>query len=241
MKKKIKWSELFNDKNFKYNTESKKLKNITAYKLAEIIYPDLNQKKFKKISNFIIKNIEIKKNNKLLDFGSGNGAFLFFFKNKVKKLYSLELSKNLIKFQKTFLQNTLYTLTNPYNINFYKKIKNNSIDTTLSCSVFHYFHTESYCKNILKEMIRTTSKQIFIYDIKNKIKKDIFISTVRKRQKLTKKEYFNKYKYTPQRFYTKSFFINFLKKNYPKLKCKIINLPKEATDSKFGFCLKIEK
>ena len=145
MKKKIKWSELFNDNNFKYNTESKKLKNITAYKLAKIIYPDLNQKKFKKISNFIIKNIEIKKNNKLLDFGSGNGAFLSFFKNKVKKLYSLELSKNLIKFQKRFLQNTLYTLTNPYNINFYKKIKNNYIDTTLSCSVFHYFHTESYC------------------------------------------------------------------------------------------------
>lgn len=61
MKKKIKWSELFNDNNFKYNTESKKLKNITSYKLAKIIYPDLNQKKFKKISNFIIKNIEIKK------------------------------------------------------------------------------------------------------------------------------------------------------------------------------------
>ena len=42
-------------------TPSQKLKNITAYKLAKIIYPDLNQKKFKKISNFIIKNIEIKK------------------------------------------------------------------------------------------------------------------------------------------------------------------------------------
>ena len=104
MKKKIKWSELFNDNNFKYNTESKKLKNITAYKLAKIIYPDLNQKKFKKISNFIIKNIEIKKNNKLLDFGSGNGAFLSFFKNKVKKLYSLELSKNLISFQNSLAE-----------------------------------------------------------------------------------------------------------------------------------------
>ena len=46
MKNKIKWSELFNDNNFKYNAESKKLKNITAYKLAKIIYPDLNQKKF---------------------------------------------------------------------------------------------------------------------------------------------------------------------------------------------------
>ena len=69
MKNKIKWSELFNDNNFKYNAESKKLKNITAYKLAKIIYPDLNQKKFKKICNFIIKNNKIKKDSKLLDFG----------------------------------------------------------------------------------------------------------------------------------------------------------------------------
>ena len=90
-------------------------------------------------------------------------------------------------------------------------------------------------------MIRTTNTQIFIYDIKNKVKKNTFISTVRKRQNLTKKQYLDKYKYTPQRFYTKSFFINFLKKNYPKLKFKIITLPKEATDYRFGFCLKIEK
>ena len=41
--------------------------------------------------------------------------------------------------------------------------------------------------------------------------------------------------------FIQNLFINFLKKNYPKLKCKIISLPKEATDSKFGFCLKIEK
>jgi ubiquinone/menaquinone biosynthesis C-methylase UbiE len=241
MKKIIKWSQLFNAKDFKYNTESKKLKNITAYKLAKIIYPDLNYMKFRKISNFITKNIEINKNSKHLDFGSGNGAFLLFFKNKVKKLYSLELSKNFINFQKKFLYNTQYILTNPYNVNFYKKIQDDYIDTTLSCSVFHYFYTKTYCENILKEMIRTTSKQIFIYDIKNKIKQNTFISTVRKRNKLTKKEYLDKYKFTPQRFYTKSFFINFLKKNYPKLKYKIINLPKEATDSKFGFCLKIEK
>tara|TARA_B100001093_G_C26767697_1_gene988660 strand:- start:620 stop:1345 length:726 start_codon:yes stop_codon:yes gene_type:complete len=241
MKNKIKWSELFNDNNFKYNAESKKLKNITAYKLAKIIYPDLNQKKFKKICNFIIKNNKIKKDSKLLDFGSGNGAFLFFFKNKVKKLYSLELSKNFINFQKKFLRNTQYTLTDSNNVNFYKNIKDNYINTTLSCSVFHYFPTESYCKNILKEMIRTTNTQIFIYDIKNKVKKNTFISTVRKRQNLTKKQYLDKYKYTPQRFYTKSFFINFLKKNYPKLKFKIITLPKEATDYRFGFCLKIEK
>lgn len=241
MKKKIKWSQLFNNKDFKYNVESKKLNNITAYKLAKIIYPDLNYLKFRKISNFISKNIKNNLNNKFLDFGSGNGAFLLFFQNKVKQLFSLELSKNFLNFQKKFLYNCKYIISNPYNLNFYKKIPDNYIDTTLSCSVFHYFYTNTYCENILKEMIRTTKKQVFIYDIKNKNKKNALISAIRKRNKLTKKEYLDKYKFTPHRFYTKYFFINFLKKNYPKLKYNIINLPKEATDSKFGFCLKIEK
>ena len=84
--KKIKWHILFNDKNFKYNLNSRNLNNITAYNLAEIIYPDITKHKFKKIINFLHKNITLKKKNKLLDFGSGNRAFLFFFQKKVSKL-----------------------------------------------------------------------------------------------------------------------------------------------------------
>jgi hypothetical protein len=57
-----------------------------------------------------------------LDFGSGNGAFLNFFKNKVKKLYSLEISKNFINFQKKYLTKTKYILTNPTNVDFFKKV-----------------------------------------------------------------------------------------------------------------------
>jgi hypothetical protein len=78
----IQWSKLFNDKSFKYNVLSNNLKNITSYNLAKIIYPDLTRKNFYKIINFIIKNIKIKKKDTLLDFGSGNGAFLNFFKNR---------------------------------------------------------------------------------------------------------------------------------------------------------------
>ena len=238
---KIHWHKLFNDKSFKYNVLSKNLKNITSYNLAKIIYPDLTRNKFSKITNFIIRNINLIKKKKLLDFGSGNGAFLIFFQNKVKKLYSLDVSRNLINFQKKILFNTKYILTSPYNGNFFKKIKDNEVDITISNSVFQYFYSDAYCKKILNEMIRTTRDQIFIYDIKNKNKKNKFIETVRKRQKLSKKEFYNKYKNTPQRFYKKSFFILFLKKKYPELKFKFINLPKEATDSNFGFCLKITK
>ena len=170
-KNKIEWHKLFNKKSFKYNILSRDLKNITSYNLAEIIYPELTKNKFFKITNFINRNINLNKKGKMLDFGSGNGAFLKFFQKKIKKSYSMEVSKNLIKFQKRILYNTKFILTNPYNVKFFKKIKDNEIDTTISCSVFQYFYSENYCKDVLKEIIRTTQKQIFLYDIKNKDKK----------------------------------------------------------------------
>ena len=238
---KIEWHKLFNKKSFKYNILSLNLKNISPFNLAEIIYPELKKNNFFKKLNFIIKNINLSKKKNLLDFGSGNGAFLKFFQKKVRKAYSMEISKNFINFQKKILHNTDFILTNPYNVNFFKKIKDNEIDITISCSVFQYFYNDNYCKNILKEMIRTTREQIFLYDIKNKDKKRDYLEKIRKRQKLGKSEFLNKYKNTPQRFYEKKFFLNFLKKKYPNLKFKILKLPKEATDYKYGFCLKITK
>lgn len=235
-----KWHKLFNDKNFEYNSESKNI-SLNPYNLAKIIYPGLTKKKFQKITKFIKKSLNISKNDNLLDFGSGNGAFILFFKNKVKNLYSLEISKPLINFQKKNLGKIKYIITNPYNVSFFKKIKNNEIDITISNSVFQYFYSEKYCKLILAEMIRSTKKTIFIYDIKNKNKKNKYLERVRKRQKLSLNDFKKKYKNTPQRFYTKTFFKNFLKKKYPQIKLKFFNLPKEATDYKFGYCLKIIK
>ena len=46
----------------------------------------------------------IKKNYSILDFGSGNGAFLYYFKNKfnLKNNYSFEVSRPLLTFQKRY-------------------------------------------------------------------------------------------------------------------------------------------
>ena len=132
-------------------------------------------------------------------------------------------------------------MTNPFSIKFFEKIKDNQVNITISISVFQYFYSDAYCKKILHQMIRTTSEQILIYDIKKKEKENKYIEIVRKRQKLSKKDFNNKYKNTPLRYYNKSFFNSFLKKKYPQLKFKFLNLPKEASDSEYGFCLKITK
>ena len=80
---------------------------------------------------------------------------------------------------------------------------------------------------------------MFIYDIKNKEYKDSYIKNLCKRRKITIKQFEKIYKKTPLRFYNKSFFKNFLKRK--KLKFKIFNNPKFALDSKYGFCILIEK
>ena len=92
----------------------------------------------------------------------------------------MEISKNFINFQKKILKKTKYFLTNPHNINFYKNIKDNEIDTTISLSVFHYFYSNSYCENILREMVRTTRNEIFLFDIKDKKKKIITLKILLK-------------------------------------------------------------
>ena len=240
MYKKILWQKLFNDKNFKYFKESKKI-IINPYNLAKIIYPELNKKKFNQITLFLSKNLIIKKKDKLLDFGSGNGAFLLFYLKQVNKLYGMEISNPLIKFQRRILPKGKFFLTNPYNIKFFKNLKNDEVDITLSNSVFHYFYSNAYCKKVLKEMIRVTKRTIMIYDIKDENKKKQFILNLRKRQNLSEKDFYKKYKYTPQRFYKKVFFRNFLKKNFRNLKFSFIKLPEGATDNKFGYCLKITK
>ena len=173
------WYKLFNNKTFKYNVKSKKTL-LRPYKLAKVIFSNLTKKKFKKITNFFEKKINLKKSDKLLDFGSGNGAFLLFFQNKVKKLYSIETSKPLINFQKKYLNNT--------------KFKNDEVDITIANSVFQYFLSEKYCRDVLSEMIRVTKKTVFIYDIKDKSKQKIFLDNARKKQKLTLEEFNKKYK-----------------------------------------------
>ena len=236
----IKWHKLFNKKKFKYVSESKKV-HTNPYQLARIISPNLTKKKFGHLTNFLLKEINVKKNDKFLDFGSGNGAFLIFFRRKVKKLYSMDISKPLIDLQKKRLDKTKFIITNPFKVNFFKKLKNDEVDVSISNSVFHYFYSDLYCKKVLSEMIRVTKKTIFIYDIKDKNKKKLFFEEVRKRQNLSLVEFKNKYKDTPQRLYYKSFFSNFLKKKFPKIKFKFLNLPKGATDKEYGYCLKISK
>jgi hypothetical protein len=250
MNKDINWYKIFNNKNFSYIKNSKELKKSNylfySYNLAKIIYPELSCDKFRNIIKFMEKILRIKQKGSILDFGSGNGAFLNYFikKYNLKNNYSFELSLPLIEFQKKFLDRTNFYQTHQSNCKVFDKINNNIIvDHSFSNSVFQYFDSNIYCFKVLDFLIKVTKKSILIYDIKNFNKKNIYKEKVRVRQNLSKIEFKNKYKNTPIRFYTKNFFIRILRnlKTKYNFKYKFFSLPSSATDSEFGYCLLIKK
>ena len=54
-----------------------------SFSLCSIIYPKLTFKKFMNITRFQSNILKIRKNSSVLDFGSGNGAFLFLFSKQI--------------------------------------------------------------------------------------------------------------------------------------------------------------
>ena len=246
--KKNSWYKIFNNKSFFYRKKSnivlcQKYKNYQklSFFLCTIIYPKLTFKKFMDIIKFQSNSLKMRKNSSVLDFGSGNGAFLFYFLNKYKlnKNFSFEISRPLISLQKKFINKTTFHKVHHSKDNFSNKFKKIKVDH----SFFQYFVKEDYAEKVIKFLMNITNKSILIYDIKNNDKKNLYIQTVRKRQKLSFIEFKRKYKNTPVRFYKKIFFKKILNKLNKKhsFKYKFMNLPTGATDNKFGYCLLIYK
>jgi len=249
MIKNIQWHRIFNKKKFSYIKDTNKIKykniNNFSYNLAKVIYPGLNHFKFLKITNFISKKLNIIIKKSILDFGSGNGSFLNYFVNKynLKNNISLEISGPLLNQQKKFIKKTIFFKTHHTDTKVFDKLNANLVDYSMCNSVFQYFYNENYAYKVLDFLLKITKKKILIYDIKNSKTKKIYQEKVRKRQNLSILKFKEKYKKTPIRFYEK----NTLKKILTKLQKKYVfnftfkNLPREATDYKYGYCLLIKK
>jgi len=237
-----KWNKIFSNKSH-YITKNPY--NLMSYSLFTQVYSDtINYFDFLSIIKFISNKLSLKKNSSILDYGSGNGAVLFYFLNNfsLKKNISIDINKSFLNYQKKFIKNTKFLKVNFFNPqNLLKKIKKNTVDNVMCNSVFQYFISEEQAMICLLELIRISKKKIFIYDIKNKELKKEYQEVVRNRQGLTKLQFSKKYHNTPVRTYYKSFFLKNNKLNKIVKSIKIYPLPSCALDSKFGFCLMIEK
>jgi ubiquinone/menaquinone biosynthesis C-methylase UbiE len=243
---KNKWTHIFENK--KIYIRDINLNNLRKFNFKKISYNLTNQvyskftfNEFVRLMEFFFKKLRIRKKMSLLDFGSGNGGILYYLIKKfnLKDCYSVEISNNFLNFQKKYITNSKFIKINFTSFKNLKKIKPNSINLTMLNSVSQYFYSNAYCLKVLNELMRVTSNRLFIYDIKNKEHQNSYIKNLCNRRKITIKEFKTIYKKTPLRFYKKDFFIDYFTKK--KLKFKIFNNPKFALDSKYGFCILVEK
>ena len=164
------WNKLFNKPNFSYIVNSKKVLNYknkyhlrNSIKLLSIIYPGLELPKIKKILDLFSVKFINSKNKSLLDFGSGNGALLYYLENVFgfKNNLSFEISKPLLNFQKKILKKTNFYSLKGTDIKKIKKEKDNIVDYSVCMSTFQYFPNKKYSLAIIKNMIRVTRKKLF--------------------------------------------------------------------------------
>ena len=115
------------------------------------------------ITRFQSNILKIRKNSSVLDFGSGNGAFLFYFLNKFKlnKNLSFEVSQPLISLQKKFINKTTFYKVHQSKDNFSEKYKKIRVDHSYCNSVFQYFVNENYALKVIEFLMNITNKSIF--------------------------------------------------------------------------------
>lgn len=124
---------------------------------------DLMAGKFSETRKYFWRGLEFiadyaKEEDKLLDFGCGNGRLLELFFNKKIDYLGVDISRKLINTAKEKY---------PNKANSFQKISNSdslslpgeSFNTIFSIAVFHHFPSKKYREDVAKELYRITKKE----------------------------------------------------------------------------------
>jgi len=195
------WNEIWN----------KKYLNKESYLHINAGFDYLSIKQWKKLVKIFTDLLAIKKDSEILDVGCGQGAFLEQIK-EYKSISGIDSSENAVINLKTKMKGD-FRVSQANNLPF----DDNSFDTVICFSIFHYFESINYSKQVINELIRVTKPlgQILIGDINDFDKKELYFSTRIKENRNT----LHKVKsVTPNhQFYKKSLFLELAKKNNLKI------------------------
>jgi len=113
----------------------------------------------KEISDWIIKQLNIQPEDRVLEVGSGAGMLSQYIAKKCNYI-GMDYTKSLVDKHIKILGNSVF-VAEANDIPF----KDKYFDKSFSYSVFHYFPDKQYTKDAIQEMIRVTKDSIFIGDI----------------------------------------------------------------------------
>lgn len=192
--------------------------------------------------SFITKKINFliqKKKFSIGEYGSGNGFILYYFskKFKINNIFSFEISKDYLNFQKKLIGFGKFFFIKPKN---YKiKLKNSSVDIFVISSLFQYLLSYKQAKKLIDECIRVSTYRILILDIYNVIMKKKYEQKKMRESELNQIQFKEKYRNLPYKFYKKKFF-NFINKNKKVKKFFFTKMPKTWKYRKYSFCIIID-
>ncbi len=229
----------------KYNNEwlkiwEKKGRELKSSKLENLInanghntkFGQFKKKNWNKYIKSIFKDIRIKKDSEILEYGCGAGAFLSYWYGKNYYLNGIDYSKSLVAKGKRYFPKINFKVGEISSLEKFNK----KFDLIFSHSVFQYFENYKYAENLILKMLTKLKNKgcICILDIPDKDRENLYIKRLKK--EMGEREYKKKYKSIKHFFYKKTFFKNFANKN--DLEFKIFNHNSEFNkNSKYRYNL----
>ena len=211
-----KWYRIFRDKdnpylkkslNVLHKKGSKNYKNV-SYELSKVVWGS-NKFFFLDFIDFITKKINFlikKRKFSIGEYGSGNGFILYYFSKKYKlsNIFSFEISKDYLSFQKKLIGFGKFFSVKPENYRI--KLKDSSVDVFIISSLFQYLLSNTQARSLINECIRVSTYQILILDVYDDLTKKNYKLKKMQEAGLNWIEFGKKYNNLPYRFYKKKIF-----------------------------------
>ena len=243
------WYKIFQKKNNPYlnksidiikNKKDKNYKTI-SFELSRVVYSS-NKIFFYDFIIFLSKKIKFlykKKKISIGEYGSGNGFILYYFSKKYKlsNIFSFEISKDYLSFQKKLIGFGKFFSVKPENYRI--KLKDSSVDVFIISSLFQYLLSNTQARSLINECIRVSTYQILILDVYDDLTKKNYKLKKMQEAGLNQVQFGKKYNNLPYRFYKKKFF-NYINKNKKVKKFFFTKMPRTWKYRDYSFCVVID-
>lgn len=205
------WYNIYNNRNYDKSalhssdklTVFKELKKIDGFDLSDSLTADSLIRHFEFLKDNILKHFN-GTDKTVYEVGCGSGADLFMFEKEGFVTGGIDYADNMIAIAETMLTTDDLTVGEASSITTEKKY-----DFVISDSVFQYFDSYDYAKNVIEKMIKKAKHSVAILDVLDNEKKDAFYLYRRS----IDPEYDKKYEGLGKLFYDKKMFIDIANEN----------------------------
>ena len=200
------WKKIWKDK--EYVLSDSVLSSLIKTDGFDSIYAQYTEEDWNKICLNVVKILQIKKENKILEVGCGAGALIYGISQFVKcNFYGVDYSNKLIKIAKMVMPNFYWKQMDSNKLRF----KDSSFDGVIVHSVLQYMPDETYAKKTLDELVRVckSKKNILILDIYDLSKKNKYLEVRAKMLNLTIEQYISSDFYIDHYFFNKEWLIEY--------------------------------